>query len=80
MWLRQVYYGYLNYFNVPGSSRFIRSFHRRLQRLCMRAPHRRSQRAHFNWKRLERMTEILLPRTSLRQPWLNQRFAVDHPR
>ena len=80
MWLGQVYHGWLNYFAVPGSSRFIRSFYRRLQRLCMRALRRRFQRAHFNWKRLERMTEILLPRTSVRQPWPNQQFAAVHPR
>ena len=65
---------------VPGSGRFIRAFHRRLQRLWMRALRRRSQRARFSWKRLERMTEILWPRASIRHPWPDQRFTVKHPR
>ena len=72
--------GWLNYFAVPGSGRFIRAFLRRLQRRWMRALRRRSQRARFSWKRLERMTEILWPRASIRHPWPDQRFAVKHPR
>ena len=80
MWLGRVYQGWLNYFAVPGSGRFLRSFRCRLQRLWMRALRRRSQRAHFAWKRLERMTEILWPRASICHPWPDQRFAVNHPR
>ena len=72
--------GWLNYFAVPGSSRFLRAFRRRLQRLWMRALRRRSQRHRLDWKRLERMTEILWPRVSIRHPWPDQRFAVKHPR
>ena len=79
-WLGRVCEGWLNYFAVPGSGRFIRAFLRRLQRRWMRALRRRSQRARFSWKRLERMTEILWPRTSIRHPWPDQRFAVNHPR
>ena len=75
-----VYQGWLNYFAVPGSDRFIGAFRRRLQRLWMRALRRRSQRARFRWGRLERMTKILWPRTSIRHPWPDQRFAVKHPR
>ena len=79
-WLGRVYQGWLNYFAVPGSGRFVRAFRRRLQRLWMRALRRRSQRARFDWKRLERVTEILWPRASIRHPWPDQRFAVNHPR
>ena len=79
-WLGRVCEGWLNYFAVPGSGRFIRAFHRRLQRLWMRALRRRSQRARFSWKRLERITEILWSRASIRHPWPDQRFAVNHPR
>ena len=78
-WLGRVCEGWLNYFAVPGSGRFIRAFHRRLQRRWMRALRRRSQRARFSWKRLERMTEFLWPRASIRHPWPDQRFAVNHP-
>ncbi len=79
-WLGRVCNGWLNYFAVPGSGRFIHAFLRRLQRRWMRALRRRSQRARFSWKRLERMTEILWPRASIRHPWPDQRFAVKHPR
>ena len=79
-WLGRVCNGWLNYFAVPGSGRFIRAVLRRLQRRWMRALRRRSQRARFSWKRLERMTEILWPRASIRHPWPDQRFAVKHPR
>ena len=79
-WLGRVCNGWLNYFAVLGSGRFIRAFLRRLQRRWMRALRRRSQRARFSWKRLERMTEILWPRASIRHPWPDQRFAVKHPR
>ena len=65
----------------PGvGRRFIRAFHRRLQRLWMRALRRRSQRARFNWRRLGRMTQLLWPRVAIRHPWPDQRFAVNHPR
>ena len=80
MWLGRVYNGWLNYYAVPGSGRYIRAFRRRLQRLWMRALRRRSQRSHFSWTRLERMTELLWPRASIRHPWPDQRFAVKHPR
>ena len=79
-WLGRVFQGWLNYFAVPGSGRFLRAFRRRLQRLWLRALRRRSQRHRFDWKRLERMTEILWPRVSIRHPWPDQRFAVKHPR
>ena len=79
-WLGQVYNGWLNYFAVPGSSRFTRVFRRRLQRLWMKALRRRSQRHRFDWKRMERMTEILWPRASIRHPWPDRRFVVKHPR
>ena len=79
-WLGRVCNGWLNYFAVPGSGRFIRAFHRRLQRLWMRALRRRSQRARFSWRRLGRMTQLLWPRAVIRHPWPDQRFAVNHPR
>ena len=79
-WLGQVYDGWLNDFAVPGSSRFTRVFRRRLQCLWMKALRRRSQRHRFDWKRMERMTEILWPRASIRHPWPDRRFAVKHPK
>ncbi len=80
MWLGRVCHGWFNYFAVPGSTRWLRTFRHRLQRLWLRAIRRRSQRHRFDWKRLERMTELLWPRVSIRHPWPDQRFTVKHPR
>ena len=77
--LGRVCQGWLYYFAVPGSSRFLRAFRRRLHRLWMRALRRRSQRHRLDWKRLERTTEIPWPRVSIRHPWPDQRFAAKHP-
>ncbi len=79
-WLGRVCQGWLNHFAVPGSSRFLRVFRHRLQRLWMRALRRRSQRHGLDWKRLERMTGILWPRVLIRHPWPDRRLAAKHPR
>ncbi|MCY3856824.1 MAG: group II intron reverse transcriptase/maturase [Rhodospirillales bacterium] len=79
-WLGQVLQGWLNYFAVPGSGRWLQTFRRRLQRLWLRELRRRSQRHRFDWQRLARMTVILWPRARIRHPWPDQRFAVRHPR
>ncbi len=78
--LGRVCQGWPNHFAVPGSGRWPRAFRHRLQRLWLRALRLRSQRDRFDWRRLERMTEILWPRVSIRHPWPDQRFAVKHPR
>ena len=78
--LGRVWQGGLNYIAVPMSSRLLRASCRRLQRLWMGAPRRRSRRHRLDWKRLERMREILWPRVSICHPWPDQRFAVNHPR
>ena len=79
-WLGRVLQGWLNYFAVPGSGRWLQTFRRRLQRLWLQALRRRSQRHRFDWQRLARMTGLLWPRAKIRHPWPDQRFAVKHPR
>ena len=79
-WLGRVVNGWLNYYAVPGSGRFIRGFVRRLLRMWHRALRRRSQRDRFAWKKIERMRELLWPPVTIRHPWPNRRFAVKHPR
>ena len=79
-WLGRVVNGWLNYYAVPGSGRFIRGFARNLLRLWHRALRRRSQRDRFAWKKIERMKELLWPPVTIRHPWPNRRFAVTHPR
>ncbi len=79
-WLGQVLNGWLNYYAVPGSSRWLRGFVHQLKRMWQTALRRRSQRDRFAWGRMERMTEILWPKVSIRHPWPDRRFAVKHPR
>ena len=79
-WLGKVINGWLNYFAVPGSSVYLRRFVRRVQRRWMQVLRRRSQRGMFDWKQLERMTEVLWPRVSIRHPWPEQRIAVTYSR
>ena len=73
-WLSRVLNGWLNYFAVPGSTRWLRGFCYLLQRRWLRALRRRSQRDRFSWRRLRRMTELLWPSVKIRHPWPGQRF------
>jgi group II intron reverse transcriptase/maturase len=73
-WLSRVLNGWLNYFAVPGSTRWLRGFCYLLQRRWLRALRRRSQRDRFSWGRLRRMTELLWPSVKIRHPWPGQRF------
>ena len=80
-WLGKVYRGWQNYYGVPGSSRWLRKFRRRIQRAWMKAIRRRSHRArNFGWGRMERMAEILWPKARILHPWPDKRFAVKHSR
>lgn len=80
-WLGKVLNGWLNYYAVPGSAQWLEKFKRRLLRLWMKVVRKRSQRAHrFNWKRLERMKELLWPKITIRHPWPEQRFSRQYPR
>ncbi len=74
-WLSRVLNGWLNYFAVPGSTRWLRGFCYLLQRRWLRALRRRSQRDRFSWRRLRRMTELLWPSVRIRHPWPTQRFG-----
>ena len=80
-WLGKVLGGWLNYFAVPGSTRWLGKFRHRLNRLWMMVIRRRSQRARgFSWQQLSWMISLLWPKISIRHPWPTQRFAVRYPR
>lgn len=79
-WLGQVVNGWLHYFAVPGSSRWLRAFAHQVKRLWLAALRRRSNRHRFAWKRMERMTELLWPPVRIRHPWPDRRFAVKYLR
>ena len=76
-WLGKVVNGWLNYFAVPTSSRYLRRFVIRLKRMWHKILRRRSQKDRFSWARLSRLTETHWPKLKIRHPWPDQRFAVN---
>ena len=79
-WLGKVVNGWLNYFAVPNSSRYLRRFVMRLQRIWHHVLRRRSQKDRFSWVRLSRLTRMYWPKLEIRHPWPEQRFAVNSTR
>jgi len=79
-WLGQVLNGWLNYYAVPGSYRYLYRFRERLKWTWMRTLCRRSQKARADWKWLDRLCGELWPPLKIRHPWPDQRFAVRHTR
>ena len=79
-WLGQVLDGWLNYYAVPTSGPHLSRFRYYLQRQWLRSLRRRSQRDRFPWERLAQLSERHWPRTQVRHPWPDRRFAVMHSR
>ena len=78
-WIGQVLNGWLNYYAVPGSMKYLQRFKHRLEWIWMKIIRRRSQRARkFSWEKLEAMVKILMPRITIRHPWPVERFAKRH--
>ena len=71
-WLGKVVDGWLNYYAVPTSYRFLL----RLKRLWLTILRRRSQKDHFKWASIARLTARHWPKLEIRHPWPDQRFAV----
>ena len=76
-WLGQVLDGWLNYFAVPTSYRFLGRFVQRLKVLWLRTLRRRSQKDRYSGDRMERLTAKYWPTLEIRHPWPSQRFAVN---
>ena len=74
-WLGKVVNGWLNYYAVPGSMKSLNKFVLGVKKIWMVCIRRRSQRAYFTWERLQKMTEILWPRVTIRHPWPDRRAA-----
>jgi group II intron reverse transcriptase/maturase len=79
-WLHQVVRGYFNYHAVPTNRTALVIFRDEIARHWQWTLSRRSQKAGFTWKRMEKLVEAWLPKPELRHPWPRQRFAVRHPR
>ena len=79
-WLGRVLNGWLNYYAVPGSTRYLRNFVQRLRKLWLAAMRRRSQKDRTTWSRLASLVERYWPKVQLRHPQPTKRFAVKHSR
>jgi len=79
-WLGRVVNGWLNYFAVPTSFRYLTRFCRRLERLWLRTLRRRSQKDRYQWDDLAKLREKYWPKLEIRHPWPSQRLAVNPTR
>lgn len=80
MWLKRVVNGYYQYHAVPGNTRTLHRFRRRLARLWFQALRRRSQRRPINWARFNPLCARLLPGPKVLHPYPVNRFYATHPR
>lgn len=84
-WLRRVVPGYYQYHAVPGNTRQLRMFSRRVCWLWRTVLVRRGQRAQVEWDRLYPLFSSILssagwiPRPRILHPYPMARFAATHP-
>jgi RNA-directed DNA polymerase len=78
-WLRRVVLGYYQYHAVPGNTRQLRIFCRRVCWLWRTVLVRRSQRAQVGWDHLYPLFSRWIPRPRILHPYPTARFAVMHP-
>jgi len=75
-WLGRVVSGWLNYYAVPGSFRFLSAFVQQVKRLLLRGLRRRSQKDRTSWAEIDRLTRRHWPKPQIRHPWPSQRLPV----
>ena len=75
-WLGRVIDGWLNYYAVPTSFRWLDRFVHGVKRLWLRALRRRSQKDRHSWDALQRLVDTHWPSVTIRHPWPSQRLAV----
>ena len=75
-WLGRVLDGWLNYYAVPTSYRYLHRFATRLKRLWLRTLRLRSQKDRSTWADIARLVAAHWPRLEIRHPWPDRRFAV----
>ena len=76
-WLGRVVDGWLNYYAVPTSFRYLRRFVSRLKHLWLRILRHRSQKDRSGWARVAKLTANHWPRLEIRRVRL---FFVGGPR
>lgn len=77
-WLGRVLNGWLNYYAVPTSIRYLRRCYHRLSWIWMRVLRRRSQKDRTDEARMDTLVARYWPKLEIRHPWPNTRFAVTH--
>jgi len=75
-WMGRVINGWLKYYAVPGSGRFLERFIHHCKRLLMRALRRRSQRDRTTWEGINPLAAAHWPKARIRHPWPSQRLVV----
>ena len=75
-WLGKVVDGWLNYFAVPNSYRYLERFANCVRRLWLRSLRRRSQKDRTTWADIAALTAAHWPRLEIRHPWPDRRLAV----
>ncbi len=79
-WLGRIIRGWLNYYAVPGSFRFLKRFVWRVLLLFRRALRRRSHRYRSSWARVDHLVKCFWPRVTIIHPWPDRRLTVNYSR
>ena len=69
LWLGQVYRGWLQYYAVPGSFRYLARFRERMIYDWYKTLRRRSQRTKITWEKTYRYAELFIPTPRIVHPW-----------
>ena len=77
-WLRSVVQGWLNFHAVPSNSHCLGRFIDEVTRYWLDTIRRRSHRGRrrWDWKRMQRLARLHLPRPRVRHPYPDQRFRA----
>lgn len=75
-WLGRVLRGWLSYYAVPGSFRYLNAFVYIVKRLFLRALRRRSQKDRTSWEAVDQLSKRYWPKVRILHPWPNQRLTV----
>ena len=79
-WLRHVVTGYFADHAVPNNIQALSAFRCGVRWLWWRSLRRRSQKDRTTRTAINRLVRQWLPTSRITHPWLEQRFAVTHPR
>jgi RNA-directed DNA polymerase len=79
-WLGSIVQGYFNYHAVPGNTRTLGTFRRRVLRLWRRQLCLRTQKTRLNWRRFKVLIHRWIPTQRILPPFPSVRFDAMPPR